>query len=425
MSDKEVATPVVCVKCGHDEYSVVVNGACGVNVRTRATIPRRCGCHCVFPAAEQEDEMELKPCPFCGSESVVWSDCFQRVRCNGCFIGTPSVSPAHARTDESAAALKARSFNEWNTRCSSEVENQVEEVSDDEWVRQQVQAEVVKQEEADQDSGNGIPKDNSLTVADAVELLREEARDYTTHAARLSTDDSESAQDFARTYSAKAEVLRACVERLESYPTIEIVSSLPADRDDLLAALERAQQSRNALYTALSEAIETIFAGRLGSIGSLKNVYSAQVYVKDVVRWHDTLSLAPKSVLPAPPITQEESESSPSPPVSGAEGEASDAKLRKMYDAACRAGLNSAEGRTFEEWRDKISDYGLDDARQALQIEEETRKTALDAVCKGLAESLNHALQTKHDIRTCACLRCAYARKVAAAYEQLKGSGQG
>lgn len=40
-------------------------------------------------------------------------------------------------------------------------------------------------------------------------------------------------------------------------------------------------------------------------------------------------------------------------------------KLRKLYDAI-RAGLSSTKGRTFEEWCEKVSDYGLDDARQAL-----------------------------------------------------------
>jgi len=43
--------------------------------------------------------------------------------------------------------------------------------------------------------------------------------------------------------------------------------------------------------------------------------------------------------------------------------------MRKLYNAACRAELRSAEGRTFEEWRDKVSDYGLDDARQLLGME--------------------------------------------------------
>ena len=59
---------------------------------------------------------ELLSCPFCGSDSVIWSDLFQRVRCNSCYIGTPSQNPAGARTDESAAALKDRAIKEWNTR---------------------------------------------------------------------------------------------------------------------------------------------------------------------------------------------------------------------------------------------------------------------------------------------------------------------
>lgn len=73
----------------------------------------------------------------------------------------------------------------------------------------------------------------------------------------------------------------------------------PNEREQMLNALERAQQTRNSLYLALAEAVDTIFSGRLVSIGALKNAYAAQVYVKDVVRWHDVLQLAPK---PAPPI---------------------------------------------------------------------------------------------------------------------------
>lgn len=46
-----------------------------------------------------------------------------------------------------------------------------------------------------------------------------------------------------------------------------------------------------------------------------------------------------------------------------------DEKLRATYDAAVRAGLSSTEGRTFEQWEARVSDYGLDDARQALLAE--------------------------------------------------------
>jgi hypothetical protein len=45
--------------------------------------------------------------------------------------------------------------------------------------------------------------------------------------------------------------------------------------------------------------------------------------------------------------------------------------LRKLYDAAVRAELRSVEGRTFEEWKEKVSDFGLDGARQALMVESE------------------------------------------------------
>lgn len=72
------------------------------------------------PVGSSEIESQepcLLPCPFCGSDSVIWSDCFQRVRCNGCFMGTSAINPAIARTDETTAALKLRCFTAWNTRA--------------------------------------------------------------------------------------------------------------------------------------------------------------------------------------------------------------------------------------------------------------------------------------------------------------------
>jgi hypothetical protein len=43
--------------------------------------------------------------------------------------------------------------------------------------------------------------------------------------------------------------------------------------------------------------------------------------------------------------------------------------LERIYEAAKRAGLT--KGRSFEEWKECVSDYGLDDARQALAAEQE------------------------------------------------------
>lgn len=41
-------------------------------------------------------------------------------------------------------------------------------------------------------------------------------------------------------------------------------------------------------------------------------------------------------------------------------------KKRHMYEAAVRYGLSSVENRTFEEWETRVSDWGLEDAEQAL-----------------------------------------------------------
>lgn len=50
-----------CVRCGHDEYWSK-SGTCGMNMGARATIPRPCGCKCVFEATEAEkgDALSLK-----------------------------------------------------------------------------------------------------------------------------------------------------------------------------------------------------------------------------------------------------------------------------------------------------------------------------------------------------------------------------
>ena len=40
--------------------------------------------------------------------------------------------------------------------------------------------------------------------------------------------------------------------------------------------------------------------------------------------------------------------------------------MRQMYEAARRHGQSSAEGRTFEQWKAAVSDFGLAAARDAL-----------------------------------------------------------
>lgn len=40
--------------------------------------------------------------------------------------------------------------------------------------------------------------------------------------------------------------------------------------------------------------------------------------------------------------------------------------LRTLYEAAVREKQPSTEGRTFEQWELAVSDYGLDNARKAL-----------------------------------------------------------
>lgn len=43
-------------------------------------------------------------------------------------------------------------------------------------------------------------------------------------------------------------------------------------------------------------------------------------------------------------------------------------KRVQLYKAACRAGYCDPKARSLEEWWDRVSDYGLDDAQQALYI---------------------------------------------------------
>lgn len=64
---------------------------------------------------ERDGEVRLLPCPFCGSNKVVWSEAFRRVRCNSCYIGTPNAGSAIALPRD-VEALKMRAFKEWNAR---------------------------------------------------------------------------------------------------------------------------------------------------------------------------------------------------------------------------------------------------------------------------------------------------------------------
>ena len=66
---------------------------------------------------DRETEQGLLPCPFCGSKSVVWSEHFRRVRCNGCFIGTAPLGDFRYEPDN-LARLKANSITAWNTRTN-------------------------------------------------------------------------------------------------------------------------------------------------------------------------------------------------------------------------------------------------------------------------------------------------------------------
>lgn len=57
-------------------------------------------------------------------------------------------------------------------------------------------------------------------------------------------------------------------------------------------ATESKRQEQGLVASALREAIDCIFSGQLVSIGAMRNVYAAQIYVKDVVRWNDILTCA-------------------------------------------------------------------------------------------------------------------------------------
>lgn len=54
----------------------------------------------------------LLPCPFCGSDAIVWSDSYARVRCNQCFMGTMN----HGLSKE-------RAYAGWNRRAPRELES--------------------------------------------------------------------------------------------------------------------------------------------------------------------------------------------------------------------------------------------------------------------------------------------------------------
>jgi hypothetical protein len=61
--------------------------------------------------------------------------------------------------------------------------------------------------------------------------------------------------------------------------------------------------------------------------------------------------------------------------------------IRQLYEAARHDHISRAHERTFEEWSEKVSDYGLDDAQQAyLQIrdcEHQRLQSAMDEAVRG------------------------------------------
>lgn len=57
---------------------------------------------------------DLKPCPFCGSDSVVWSEEYRRVRCNSCFMGT-----TQRRGEPRADGEREKEIARWNRRALS------------------------------------------------------------------------------------------------------------------------------------------------------------------------------------------------------------------------------------------------------------------------------------------------------------------
>lgn len=62
--------------------------------------------------AKKVTRTEIKPCPFCGSKSVVFSAHFRRVRCNACFCGSDSY-PECRHNDPSA---RDEVIANWNRR---------------------------------------------------------------------------------------------------------------------------------------------------------------------------------------------------------------------------------------------------------------------------------------------------------------------
>lgn len=55
-----------------------------------------------------------------------------------------------------------------------------------------------------------------------------------------------------------------------------------------------------------------------------------------------------------------------------------DDSLRPLYEAARRVGYLSAATRTFEVWRETVSDHELDDARRIIAIEAKSEHKRLE-----------------------------------------------
>lgn len=56
-------------------------------------------------------EIEIKPCPFCGSTNIKVDKCTSRVRCGNCFCTSGMIGKLVVDINDKDAAIKA-----WNTR---------------------------------------------------------------------------------------------------------------------------------------------------------------------------------------------------------------------------------------------------------------------------------------------------------------------
>ena len=72
-------------------------------------------------------------------------------------------------------------------------------------------------------------------------------------------------------------------------------------------------------------------------------------------------------------------------------------RMKELYEAARRHNVSRANERTFEEWCERVSDYGLDDAEQSL-LQDQQDRAEFDKGAEAMKEACIEVTKVKADM---------------------------